>query len=133
MPMPQMNQIRGKDESRYDTERFLKFVVFVPVTHTEKVLCALAAAGAGKIGDYDSCSFVLRGTGRFRPLEAADPFIGETGKVEEVEEDRIEVIVPELLMKKVLGAARAAHPYEEMAYDIYPLSNHEYMDTRDSS
>ena len=109
-------------------KRYLKFVVFVPVTHTETVLQAMAVAGAGRIGDYDSCSFVLRGTGRFRPLEGAVPFIGETGRVESVEEDRIEVIVPVDRMRDVLKATGEAHPYEEMAYDIYPLLNHEYTE-----
>jgi hypothetical protein len=109
-------------------KQFLKFVVFVPVTHTGTVLEAMAGAGAGTIGDYDSCSFVLRGTGRFRPLDGADPFIGEKGKVESVEEDRVEVVVPRDRMMDVLRAAREAHPYEEMAYDIYPLLNHEFME-----
>jgi len=108
-------------------ERLLKLVVFVPVSYTERVLRSLAEAGAGKLGNYDSCSFVLRGAGRFRPLDGADPFLGKTGRVETVEENRVEVLVPELLMERVLKAARAAHPYEEMAYDIYPLVNHEYM------
>ena len=125
--MPSGNHPPGNpDIAVKASERFLKFVVFVPPSHTDRVLHAVAEAGAGKIGDYDSCSFILRGTGRFRPLKGASPFIGQTGKVEEVEEDRIEVIVPEIHMKNVLQAARAAHPYEEMAYDIYPLLNHEY-------
>jgi hypothetical protein len=109
-------------------KQYLKFVVFVPVTHTETVLQAMAGAGAGRIGDYDSCSFTLRGTGRFRPLEGAVPFIGEKGKVESVEEDRVEVVVPLERMRDVLRATREAHPYEEMAHDIYPLLNHEYME-----
>ena len=121
MPVP----INPADTDRPE-KQWAKFVVFVPVSHTEDVLAAMAEAGAGRMGNYDSCSFVLRGTGRFRPLDDARPFMGSKGNVEEVAEDRIEVIVPGSLIKDVLEAVRAVHPYEEMAFDIYPLVNHEY-------
>lgn len=103
--------------------KFVKIVIFTPVTHAEKVRKALAQAGAGKIGNYDSCSFSSRGIGRFRPLKGANPFIGKSEKLEEVEEDRIEVICSSEQMKEVLEAAKKAHPYEDPAIDIIPLLN----------
>lgn len=103
----------------------MKIVVFVPITHAEKVRRVLARAGAGKIGNYDSCSFSVRGTGRFRPLKGAKPFLGMEGKLEEVEEERIEVICVRENLAQVLKAVKKAHPYEEPALDVYPLVNHE--------
>ncbi len=105
---------------------FLKLEVYVPKTHTMQLLAALDNAGAGHIGDYDSCSFITSGTGRFRPLEGSDPFIGNIGEVEVVEEDKIEVVCPKDKMDDILEAMRQAHPYEEIAYFIIPIVNHEY-------
>jgi len=104
-------------------QTFVKIAVFVPVTHADVVRKALADAGSGHIGNYDFCSFSTRGIGRFRPLKDAKPAIGEIGKIEEVEEERIEVICPSEILKKVLKEVRAVHPYEEPAIDVYPLMN----------
>jgi hypothetical protein len=101
----------------------VKIVVFVPVSHADLIRAALAEAGAGHIGNYDACSFSVRGTGRFRGLEGANPFIGQVGKIEEVEEEKIEVICPIEKKDAVLEAVRKAHPYEEPAIDVYPLLN----------
>lgn len=101
----------------------VKIAVFVPASHGDAVRKAFAEADAGHIGNYDSCSFTSRGTGRFRALEGTKPFIGEIGKTEEVEEERIEVICAHNKLEKVLQAVRAVHPYEEPAIDIYPLLN----------
>ena len=101
----------------------MKIVTFVPLTHADKVREAFAKAGAGQIGDYDSCSFSSLGTGRFRPQEGAKPFIGEIGKIEKVEEERIEVICPEEIFEAVVKVVRAAHPYDKPAIDVYPLLN----------
>ncbi|KXH87419.1 Nif3-like dinuclear metal center hexameric protein [Sporosarcina sp. HYO08] len=98
-----------------------KLVVFSPVTHAEDVRQALAKAGAGAIGDYEGCSFSSTGTGRFTPSAGADPFIGGVGRGEEVEEERIEVVLPGPLRSKVLKAMHQAHPYEEVAYDFFML------------
>jgi len=84
---------------------------------------ALAEAGAGHIGNYDYCSFSVKGVGRFRGLKGSKPFIGQTGRVEEVEEERIETICPKKKLKKVLVAVKKIHPYEEPAVDIYPILN----------
>ncbi len=83
----------------------------------------MAQAGAGWIGKYSHCTFNLRGTGTFKPLEGANPFIGEKGKVEEVKEIRLETIITEEVRDKVINSMLKAHPYEEAAYDLYPLKN----------
>ena len=101
----------------------VKLVVFVPLSHADVVRQALGEAGAGKIGNYDFCSFSSRGTGRFRGNENANPSIGEAGKYEAVEEERIEAIVPREILKEVIDKVRSVHPYEEVAFDVYPLEN----------
>jgi len=101
----------------------VKFVVFVPIFHAEAVRQALGEIGAGKIGNYDFCSFSSRGTGRFRGNEKTNPTIGEAGKFEAVEEERIEAIVPREILKKVIEKVKEVYPYEEVAFDIYPIEN----------
>lgn len=103
------------------TEKLNKFVVFVPKTYHEAVRQAIFKAGAGWIGQYSHCSFNIDGTGTFMPREGSDPFIGEQGKYEQAEEVRIETIVPENVVRRVVQAMLKAHPYEEVAYDLYPL------------
>lgn len=102
---------------------FLKLVVFVPSGHETRLAEALFAAGAGGIGRYDQCSFRIPGTGTFRPQEGTSPFIGSPGQREEVEELRLEVLVPRNRLGRVLERMGAAHPYEEVAYDLLPLDN----------
>jgi len=100
----------------------VKLVIFVPVSHLEKVRAAICAAGAGKIGrKYDNCTFYTIGTGTFRPLKSARPRIGKTGKLEKVREARLETIVAKKDLKKVIAAMDKSHPYEVPAYDVYPL------------
>lgn len=103
--------------------RLYKLVVFVPKTHQDLVRKAILDAGAGHIGNYSHCSFNLEGTGTFRPLEGSSPFIGSEGRDERVEETRVETIVDESRFKRVVSKMKEAHPYEEPAYDIYPLEN----------
>lgn len=98
-----------------------KLVTFVPASHFEQVREALAEAGAGRIGNYEACAFATRGTGYFRPGDMARPFIGEPGKLESAEELRLEVEVARWDLPRVLAAMRDAHPYEEVAYDVYPV------------
>ena len=100
-----------------------KLVSFVPKENVLDVLNAMHDAGAGVIGDYENCSFRILGTGRFKPSEAANPHIGERNKIEEVEEERIELIYPEHLSQKVMESLKASHPYEEVAYYIHKLEN----------
>lgn len=101
----------------------IKLVVFVPLSHADAVRQALGEAGTGKIGNYDLCSFSSRGTGRFRGNEKTNPAIGEAGKYEAVQEERIEVVVPRKILKEVIEKVKAVHPYEEVAFDIYPLED----------
>ncbi|WP_462412244.1 Nif3-like dinuclear metal center hexameric protein [Neobacillus sp. Marseille-QA0830] len=100
-----------------------KLAVFVPESHADDIRRALGEAGAGFIGQYSHCSFSSDGTGRFLPGEDTNPYIGKQGKIEAVDEVRIETIVPEPLIKKTVTAMIKAHPYEEVAYDLYPLEN----------
>ncbi len=99
----------------------MKIVVFVPMTHTGIVRKAMGDAGAGAIGNYSHCSFSSKGAGRFFPKVGANPNIGEVGKAEEVEEERIETMCPRKMAKAVIAAIKNVHPYEEVALDIYPL------------
>lgn len=103
--------------------RLYKLVVFVPLGYEEKVREAVLDAGAGWIGDYSHCSFMAGGTGTFKPLAGANPFLGKAGELTRVEEARLETIVPISLLQRVLDAMFASHPYEEVAYDILPLEN----------
>lgn len=100
-----------------------KLVTFVPVEYADKVREALFNAGAGHIGNYDSCSYNTEGLGSFRGDENTNPFIGKKGEVHFEKEVRIETIFPGYLQGKVIPALLSAHPYEEVAYDIYPLDN----------
>jgi len=114
------------------TEELCKLAVFVPKTHIEKVREAICEAGpqhltgwgkAGHIGNYSHCTFNIEGIGTFKPLCGADPYIGKKGKLEKVAEVRLETIVPKQILDEVIKAMLQAHPYEEVAYDVYPLLN----------
>ncbi|RKO66272.1 Nif3-like dinuclear metal center hexameric protein [Desulfofundulus salinus] len=104
-------------------EQYLKLVVFVPLDHVDAVRSAIGAAGAGWIGNYSDCTFGVEGTGTFRPLEGTNPYIGRQGRLEQVREVRLETIVPQRLVERVVRAMLEVHPYEEVAYDLYPLAN----------
>ena len=95
--------------------------VFVPVADTQRLLDALADAGAGAIGDYDRCAWSTTGTGTFRPLEGAEPTLGQVGRVEVVEEDRLEMVLPRSRRTAVLRTLLTTHPYEEPAYGLTEL------------
>ena len=99
-----------------------KWVVFVPADHAGALRDSLFAAGAGQIGDYSCCSWSVSGTGQFLPHEGATPTIGEVGAIEQVTEDRVEVIAPARLRARVHAALRAGHPYEEPAFDVFALA-----------
>ena len=105
------------------TMKNVKLIVSVPLSHADAVRQALGKAGAGKIGNYDFCSFSSRGMGRFRGNEKSNPSIGEAGEYEAVEEERIEVVVPREILKNVVAKMKEAHPYEEVAFDVYPLED----------
>ena len=101
----------------------LKLTVFVPVGYEEQVRSALMDDRVGVIGRYDHCSFAARGQGTFRPLMGARPFQGEVAALSRAEESRLEVLVPESRVAPTLARLKAAHPYEEVAYDLYHLAN----------
>lgn len=101
----------------------MKLTVFVPKENTQTVLEALGKVGAGKIGNYEYCSFRTEGTGTFKGNEETNPTVGEKGKLEEVTENRVEVIFPAYLEGRVMQALRQAHPYEEIAYYLHALEN----------
>lgn len=100
-----------------------KIVVFVPESHSEKVKNAMFEAGAGHIGNYDNCSFNLLGKGSFRANESANPFVGKRGETHLENEQRIEMIFPAYIEKKLISKILESHPYEEVAYDVYKLEN----------
>ena len=99
-----------------------KLVVFVPREALDAVRDAVFAAGAGRIGDYERCSWYTQGTGTFLGGEGTDPSVGEKGREERVAELRLETVFPEERQAEVVDALRRAHPYEEPAFDIYPLA-----------
>src|SRR3954447_718170 len=98
-----------------------KLVVFVPAEALDAVREAVFAAGAGRIGDYERCSWYAEGTGTFLGGESTDPAIGERGREERVPELRLETVFPEERQAEVVAALRRAHPYEEPAFDVYAL------------
>jgi hypothetical protein len=98
-----------------------KLVVFVPPDALEAVRDAVFAAGAGRIGDYERCSWYTEGTGTFYGGESTEPSVGEKGREERVTEARLETVFPDERADEVIAALRAAHPYEEPAFDVYPL------------
>jgi hypothetical protein len=100
-----------------------KMCYFVPETHVETTKQAMFEAGAGRIGDYDSCAWQCLGKGQFRPLDGSDPFLGKNGEVEAVDEYKVELVCEDNLVRDALAALKRAHPYEEPAYEIYRLED----------
>jgi dinuclear metal center YbgI/SA1388 family protein len=101
-----------------------KLVTFSPKKNAEEVRNALFQSGAGNISKYDECSFNLEGTGTFKPNEGSNPFLGNIGERHTENEVRIEVIFPSFLQRQIINSLKKAHPYEEVAYDIYSLDNY---------
>lgn len=99
----------------------VKITFYVPETHLEQVKAALFAAGAGRIGAYDCCAWQVKGQGQFRPLAGSNPFIGQQGVVEVLDEYKVELVCDDGQLHAALAALKLAHPYEEPAYDVVPL------------
>ena len=108
---------------RPEKDQLRKIVTFVPEKDAESVRTSLFKAGTGHIGNYENCSFNIQGQGTFKAGENTNPYIGLKGKIHLENEIRIETIYPKYLEGKILNALFTAHPYEEVAYDIYPLEN----------
>ncbi|MFB9280036.1 Nif3-like dinuclear metal center hexameric protein [Cohnella cellulosilytica] len=120
--MAEALELNGRDVlEEVHTDQLYKLVVFVPETHHEQVRNAIFAAGGGWIGNYSHCSFNIEGTGTFMAREGSDPFIGKQGQLTEAKEIRLETVVPMSVRKKVVSAMLKAHPYEEVAYDLYSI------------
>jgi dinuclear metal center YbgI/SA1388 family protein len=101
----------------------VKLAVFVPSGYVERVTAAMAHAGAGTIGEYDSCSFRVEGKGTYHGSDKSNPFLGKAGQLEAIEETRLEMIVPRAGVQAVVAALKSVHPYEEVAYDLFTLEN----------
>ncbi|MGL4539813.1 MAG: hypothetical protein ACRCU0_02395 [Candidatus Rhabdochlamydia sp.] len=101
--------------------KWMKIVVFVPETHANQIRSVAALAGAGKIGKYSCCSFSTKGMGRFLPEEKSEPWIGNRDQVEEIIEERIEMLCEEIHIERILREISKAHPYEEPVIDVYPI------------
>ncbi|MDM3888076.1 NGG1p interacting factor NIF3 [Pseudomonas sp. BCRC 81390] len=99
-----------------------KLAFFVPASHVEVVKAAVFAAGGGRIGDYDHCAWQTLGQGQFRPLDGSQPYLGQTGQVEVVEEWKVELVVADELIAQVVAALRQSHPYETPAYEVWRLA-----------
>ncbi|MGE8058247.1 NGG1p interacting factor NIF3 [Pseudomonas sp. NPDC089547] len=99
-----------------------KLAFFVPASHVEVVKAAVFAAGGGRIGDYDHCAWQTLGQGQFRPLSGSQPFLGQAGQVEVVEEWKVELVVADALIAQVVAALKQSHPYETPAYEVWRLA-----------
>src|SRR5918998_3700590 len=116
--------LRGPYEIVSPRGALRKLVIFVPEENMDAVADALAGEGAGVIGEYTHCTFRTPGTGTFLGGDATDPYLGEKGRLEKVEEIRLETVVPAHAAIRAVDAATAAHPYEEVALDLYPVEGH---------
>ncbi|NHC04136.1 NGG1p interacting factor NIF3 [Acinetobacter sp. 187] len=99
----------------------LKLIYYVPESHLESTKHAIFEAGAGGIGNYEHCAWQVLGTGQFKPVKGANPFIGQLDQLEQVPEWRVETIVPEQKVKQVAEALKASHPYEEPAFEFIQI------------
>ncbi|KGS13637.1 hypothetical protein ALP73_03004 [Pseudomonas coronafaciens pv. garcae] len=98
-----------------------KLAFFVPASHVDEVKSAVFAAGAGRIGAYDQCSWQVLGQGQFRPLNGSQPFLGQSGVVEQVDEWKVELVVADELIAQAVVALKQSHPYETPAYEVWRL------------
>jgi len=99
-----------------------KLAFFVPASHVDVVKAAVFAAGGGRIGDYDHCAWQTLGQGQFRPLHGSQPYLGQTGQVEVVEEWKVELVVADDRVVQVVAALKHSHPYETPAYEVWRLA-----------
>lgn len=102
-------------------KELLKLVTYVPESHADTVRKAIAEAGGGILGNYDNCTFSIKGTGRFRGLKWSNPTVGKIGVLESVAEERIEVTVEKEVLENIVKAIKSVHPYEEIPIDVYKL------------
>lgn len=105
------------------SNQLLKIEFYVPETHLEQVKGAMFSVGAGRVGDYDCCAWQTLGQGQFRPLEGSNPFLGNHGQVESVNEFKVEMVCTLELKAAVIAALKSAHPYEEVAYCVIRIES----------
>ena len=101
-----------------------KLAFYVPEEHLETVKTAVFAAGAGRIGDYDSCCWQVQGRGQFRPLEGSQPYVGSQDEIEQLPEYRVEMVCADDAIAEAVAALKRAHPYEEPAYEVWQLADY---------
>jgi len=101
----------------------VKIVIYAPANCASNIRKVLAESGAGHIGNYDCCSFSVKGTGRFRPLEGTNPHVGKQGEITQIHEERIETVCIKDQASDIIAEIKKVHPYEEPAIDVYPLLN----------
>ncbi len=99
-----------------------KLCFFIPDTHVEEVKEALFKKGAGRLGQYDHCSWQVLGEGQFRPLEGSNPFLGELLEVKKVAEYKVEMVCEDAVIKEVVYELLKTHPYQEVAYEMYKIT-----------
>lgn len=100
-----------------------KLAFFVPESHVEEVKKAVFAAGGGRLGDYDLCAWQVLGQGQFRPLDGSQPFLGQSGQIERVQEWKVELVVADEWIRSVVMALKQSHPYETPAYEVWRLED----------
>jgi hypothetical protein len=100
-----------------------KLCYFVPETHLEATKAALFQAGAGRIGDYDSCAWQCEGQGQFRPLAGSDPYQGQHDRIESASEFKVEMVCEDSMIRASVQALKMAHPFEEPAYDVFRMAD----------
>lgn len=103
----------------------IKLVFFVPASHLESVKASVFATGAGRVGAYSNCCWQVSGSGQFLPLPGSTPFLGDSGRLEQVEEYRVELVCADAVALDAVDALISAHPYEEPAYETYPVYDRE--------
>lgn len=105
------------------TKKILKVIIFVPITHSDKIRTVLQNVGAGKTKKYEGCSFSISGLQRYYPCKGSNPFSGKVGKLEMVKEERIETFIPCYLKERLLSELKETHPYEEPVIDFYEVES----------
>ena len=100
-----------------------KLNFYIPTINKEKVKNALFDIGVGRYKNYDKCSFETKGTGQFRPIDNANPHVGDIGKLEKLEEYKVEMVCEDELIKKAVKVLKQSHPYEEVAYEVFKMED----------
>lgn len=117
----ELAQVVFGKEAGLELSDYVTIAITVPESHAAAVRDAMGKAGAGKVGTYDFCSFSVKGIGRFRPLKGSMPHVGKEMVIEEVVEERIEIVCERAILSQVAEAIKKAHPYEETVIDIFPI------------